>query len=554
MSAVAALIVVCMTSVAVEGACPAGIDPIDLSTVISPYRSTTAGLLNLRSLLPQLLIDCGSDYNDESDDVTSGVMFTVILEPGQSIFFRQIGSNYDSRHLLRYGDVKQTIQASCPGDFLVKCNDDPDNEQFTWQNTVGRPQRIFFIQTGFEESLGDFVLEWNILNGEGGSAGSLQGTCSMPIDLSRLSPASSTYTTLVSGLPYTSSTLGMPKLSPTPSETCDSDEDANSSADTPAMVFVMSVGERQTVTLRALQGKYHEDNTYIREERIADYSTDSTHMLRYGGACPGDKLADECYTDAHDGRIMSWNNSLGPTQNVYFVQYGIDADDSDDEGSFELQWNIRNNGDLEGTCSSPIDLSSLSSPYSSSTLGMPNMRAPLEFCGSFRDDYNDYDDEPVTSPAKVFVVTLQPGQEISLQPTDKRYHGLHMLRYGGKCPGNHEAVSCHHDSDGDHVILRWINFLSEPQQVYYIQSGYNHASAHAGDFVLSWTPDFRTSSPSLSDEAIVGAVVGIVLVVAITTIAAVLCCMMRRKQAIVKNSSPTASSGPSLSSGGIERF
>jgi len=125
-----------------------------------------------------------------------------------------------------------------------------------------------------------------------------------------------------------------------------------------------------------------------------------------------------------------------------------------------------------GTCASPVDISSLSSPYSATTIGMPALSPALQqLCGNGDTD----------TASQVFVVTLLPSQTITLRQASNTYDSVHMLRYGGDCPGDN-LVQC--VDDPDETEVNWQNTLTTPQLVYYIQSGYIRSSQ--GDFVLEW--------------------------------------------------------------------
>ena len=116
-----------------------------------------------------------------------------------------------------------------------------------------------------------------------------------------------------------------------------------------------------------------------------------------------------------------------------------------------------------GLCTSPIDLSSISSPYTSTTVGAA-------------------DSDPTNSaPDLIFTYWLQPGYNITLQQTSNDYDSYHILRYGGSCPGNTTVESV---DDPDYTPVSWSNTLGTPQQVYYTQSGYANQS---GGFTLSWS-------------------------------------------------------------------
>ena len=115
-----------------------------------------------------------------------------------------------------------------------------------------------------------------------------------------------------------------------------------------------------------------------------------------------------------------------------------------------------------GSCTSPIDLSSVSSPFSSTTIGAA-------------------DNDPSTSaPDLVFTYLLQPGYTVTFQQMSTDYDSIHILRYGGSCPGNTTV-----DSTGDdyYTPVSWSNTLSSAQPVYYTQTG---DFGKSGEFTLTW--------------------------------------------------------------------
>ena len=61
---------------------------------------------------------------------------------------------------------------------------------------------------------------------------------------------------------------------------------------------------------------------------------DSTHSLRWGGACPGKTLV-QCADDP-DTLRLKWTNDRGVTHRVYYVQSGFGAK----AGSFTLSWTV----------------------------------------------------------------------------------------------------------------------------------------------------------------------------------------------------------------------
>lgn len=78
-------------------------------------------------------------------------------------------------------------------------------------------------------------------------------------------------------------------------------------------------------------------------------SYDSRHTLRYGGSCPGSNEI-KC-TDDPDTETITWTNSTGTMQRVYWVQAGYSSND----GAFNLAWSAP--GACVSTCDDPSNLS-----------------------------------------------------------------------------------------------------------------------------------------------------------------------------------------------------
>ncbi|MCO6493454.1 MAG: hypothetical protein J5I98_33850, partial [Phaeodactylibacter sp.] len=65
-----------------------------------------------------------------------------------------------------------------------------------------------------------------------------------------------------------------------------------------------------------------------------DNSYDSRHRVAYGGACPGD--TDIACTDDPDLETVTWDNTTGADQRVYWVQEAF----STATGTFDLAWEL----------------------------------------------------------------------------------------------------------------------------------------------------------------------------------------------------------------------
>ena len=123
---------------------------------------------------------------------------------------------------------------------------------------------------------------------------------------------------------------------------------------------------------------------------------------------------------------------------------------------------------LGQACSSAIDLSTISSPYTGSTVSSTNFLTGTYSCAAH------------PAPDLVFTYFLPPGGTISLQQTWNDYDSYHELRYGESCPGSN-VIQCIDDSDS--TAVTWTNTESTVQQIFYVQSG---SSAGEGIFTLTW--------------------------------------------------------------------
>jgi subtilisin-like proprotein convertase family protein len=70
--------------------------------------------------------------------------------------------------------------------------------------------------------------------------------------------------------------------------------------------------------------------------RQASNSYDSQHYVRYGGTCPGNTFIACVDDDGGEVAWVSWVNTTGSTQRVWWIQDGYGGN----TGNFELEWNI----------------------------------------------------------------------------------------------------------------------------------------------------------------------------------------------------------------------
>ena len=123
----------------------------DLRSLTSPHSASTSGESNSHTT------SCGG-YGNEA-------IFGIVLQPGGTIEIGQSTNSYDSRHETRWG-------GDCPGDNVVSCTDDPDDERHSWTNDQSQAQSVFFVVDAYSSGSGSFTLSWSGSDVQG-SAGAL---------------------------------------------------------------------------------------------------------------------------------------------------------------------------------------------------------------------------------------------------------------------------------------------------------------------------------------------------------------------------------------------
>ncbi|EOD22904.1 hypothetical protein EMIHUDRAFT_195332 [Emiliania huxleyi CCMP1516] len=123
------------------------------------------------------------------------------------------------------------------------------------------------------------------------------------------------------------------------------------------------------------------------------------------------------------------------------------------------------------SCDTALDLSTQTSPLSSSTVGA--LETYGTSCGG-------------SGSEKIFYVEVPAGGELTIGMTSNTYDSRHETRWGGSCPGAN-LVAC--TDDPDTLQHLWINTQGSTQTAFFIVDAYSSGS---GDFVLAWNP-FVTS-------------------------------------------------------------
>jgi hypothetical protein len=142
---------------------PAVCSAVDLTDYSSPVTGTTSSASNVFNP------SCGAGSYGAND-----IIFTLSVPPGATIWFEQSSNDYDSVHELRYG-------GACPGSNYVECVDDPDLTAVSWTNTASSAQPVYYVQSGYYTSEGNFTLTWAFA-----SAGESRVPCRSPVRASAL--------------------------------------------------------------------------------------------------------------------------------------------------------------------------------------------------------------------------------------------------------------------------------------------------------------------------------------------------------------------------------
>ncbi len=263
------------------GSCPGNPDDcgsaVDLATLTSPHSSSTTGAAN--------------DFSVCSMGSAEDHIYYIDVPVGSTLEIGQTTNNYDSRHRLAYG-------GGCPGSTEILCQDDPDIDTYSWQNCTGSAQRVYYIQSGYSASDGDYTIEWSLT---AGSCPVDPDDCGSAVDLSTLTS------------PYTNSTAGANN---------DFSSCGGSAGD---HIYYMDVPNGSTFEVQQTSNDF-----------------DSEQSLSYGGACPGSTTL-EC--SDWDTETFTWQNCTGSTQRVYWINDGW----STGEGTYTFEWSL-----TAGSCPTPL--------------------------------------------------------------------------------------------------------------------------------------------------------------------------------------------------------
>ncbi|WP_298118815.1 GEVED domain-containing protein, partial [Flavobacterium sp.] len=121
------------------------------------------------------------------------------------------------------------------------------------------------------------------------------------------------------------------------------------------------------------------------------------------------------------------------------------------------------------TCSSAINLATLTSPYNGTTVGATN-------------DFTNTCASGNTSPDLVYYIDVPAGYTLVIGQTANGYDSENTLNYGGACPGTTQ-IACYDDPDVQNST--WTNTTGVTQRAYWVQDGFSD-STNFGTFTLAW--------------------------------------------------------------------
>jgi len=127
-------------------------------------------------------------------------------------------------------------------------------------------------------------------------------------------------------------------------------------------------------------------------------------------------------------------------------------------------------------CANAIDLGSLTSPLSSTTVGAGSNYSLA--CGTN------------SAPDLVYSIVVPINAQLTIGQTVNAYDSRNAMFYGGACPGSTQ-IACYDDPDTQ--TNTWTNTTGTPQTVYWIQDGYVSGS---GTFTLAWSLNLCGGTPS----------------------------------------------------------
>ncbi|MCC7501401.1 MAG: hypothetical protein IT229_02660, partial [Flavobacteriales bacterium] len=135
-------------------------------------------------------------------------------------------------------------------------------------------------------------------------------------------------------------------------------------------------------------------------------------------------------------------------------------------------------------CGNAIDLATLTSPLTSTTVGA-------------NDNFTNTCAFGNTDPDLVYYIDVPAFGTLSIGQTSNLYDSENTLFYGGTCPGTTQ-IACYDDPDIQ--TATWVNSTGSTQRVYWVQDGY--FSGNSGSFTLAWTLTLPPSCPTPANLAV----------------------------------------------------
>jgi hypothetical protein len=137
-------------------------------------------------------------------------------------------------------------------------------------------------------------------------------------------------------------------------------------------------------------------------------------------------------------------------------------------------------------CGNAIDLATLTSPYTSTTVGATD---DLDPCSDFN-----------SAADVVFSINVPAGNILTIGQTSNLYDSYVHVYYGGACPGTTQ-IDCFDDPDLQ--LIEWYNTTGSAQTVYWVQDGYT--STEQGQYTLAWS---NVPPPTCGEPTLGGGVPG----------------------------------------------
>lgn len=134
------------------------------------------------------------------------------------------------------------------------------------------------------------------------------------------------------------------------------------------------------------------------------------------------------------------------------------------------------------TCSMAVNLATLTSPYTASTVGAADN---YSLCGG------------TGGPDVIYYISVAAGSTLTIGQTNNNYNSKNFIGYGGACPGTTQ-INC---LDDDYTTTTWTNTTGMAQTVYWVQYGLGFGS---GNFTLAWSITAACQVPTNPVVTVIG--------------------------------------------------